>query len=135
MKRALAILCTLAAILGLAAGIAWPDEDGDRYPPDPDEIALEERFDGFDVLPLSRAADLVEERFDGKLIAARLAPPRPWEREKGVELIHELRLLTPRRDVLLFRLDARTGEFLDIAGTGLTEARRHGSSHGNGAPK
>lgn len=125
MKRALATLCALAALSGLAAGIAWPDEDDGRDLPDPDDLGIEERFHGFDVLPLSRAADLVEARFDGKLIAARLVQPRPWEREKGVELVHELRLLTPRRDVLVFRLDARTGDFLDIAGTGLTEARHH----------
>lgn len=127
MKRAIASVpvhaAVLAAVLALGAGIAWPDEDDDRDDTD-SARAVEERFYGFDVMSLSRVADLVEERFHGKLIAAHLSQPRKWEREKGVELVHELRLLTPRRDVLVFRLDARTGAFLDIAGTGLTEARR-----------
>lgn len=121
MKRALVIApIAVVAAFALAAGIAWPDDDVDDH----DDTEMRQHFYGFDVLPLSQVADLVEARFQGKLIAARLVPPRPWERDRGVELIHELRLLTPRRDVLVFRLDARTGDFLDIAGTGLTQARR-----------
>lgn len=81
-------------------------------------------FRGFDVLSLSHAAALVKERFYGKLIAARLVPPFPHERQSGVELVHELRLLTPERDVLILRLDARTGAFLEVAGTGITAARK-----------
>ena len=46
------------------------------------------------------------------------------ERARGVELVHELRLMTRSRDVLLIRLDARTGAFLEVAGSGMTEARR-----------
>ena len=53
-----------------------------------------------------------------------LAPARPEERARGVELVHELRLMTRSRDVLLIRLDARTGAFLEVAGSGMTEARR-----------
>lgn len=78
----------------------------------------------FEVLPLSTAARLVEERFSGKLIAARLAPPTPREWRQGVQLVHELRLLTPKRDVLAIRLDARNGRFLEAAGMGLAEARK-----------
>ncbi|MDN3711129.1 hypothetical protein QWZ10_03585 [Paracoccus cavernae] len=41
-----------------------------------------------------------------------------------MQLVHELRLLTPRRDVLAIRLDARNGRFLEVAGAGLAEARK-----------
>ncbi|CAM3199773.1 Uncharacterized membrane protein YkoI [Paracoccus aminovorans] len=80
------------------------------------------------VLPLKRAAQIVAERFRGRLIAARLVPPRPEERARGVVLVHQLRLLTPARDVLAIRLDARSGAFLEVAGAGLTEARRKGNA-------
>ena len=78
------------------------------------------------ILPLHRAAGIVAERFRGRLIAARLVPPRPDERARGVVLVHRLRLLTPARDVLEIRLDARSGAFLEVAGAGLTRARRTG---------
>lgn len=76
------------------------------------------------ILPLRRAAEIVQSRFRGRLIAARLMPPRPDERARGVVLVHELRLLTPSRDVLVVRLDAHDGKFLEVAGKGLTKARR-----------
>ncbi|MFJ1293324.1 PepSY domain-containing protein [Paracoccus yeei] len=79
---------------------------------------------GFRVIPLQEAARIAGRRFQGRLIAARLAPARPEERARGVELVHELRLMTRSRDVLLIRLDARTGAFLEVAGSGMTEARR-----------
>lgn len=82
------------------------------------------RLHGFDVLPLSEVARIAAQRFEGKLISARLMPPSPAEHARGVELVHELRLLTPDRDVLLLRLDARSGDFLEAAGAGLTRARR-----------
>lgn len=133
MKRAVLICLLILAATGIA--LSQDDRRDDRRGPpfaeDDDEVFLDGQFDGFDVLPLSRAADLVEERFTGKLIAARLVPPFPWEHERGAVLVHELRLLTPRRDVLIFRLDARSGAFLDIAGTGLTEARRPAKSPGH----
>lgn len=80
----------------------------------------------FRILPLNHAAEIVARRYRGRLIAARLVPPTPRERARGVALVHELRLLTPDRDVLVIRLDARNGAFLETAGTGLTRARRKG---------
>lgn len=80
------------------------------------------------VLPLKQAAAIVAQRFRGRLIAARIVPPTPDERARGVALVHELRLLTPARDVLAIRLDAHSGAFLEVAGAGLTQARRKGSS-------
>lgn len=81
-------------------------------------------LNSFEVLPLGQAYALVQTRFMGRLIAARLTPPTRYEHQRGTDLAYELRLLTPRRDVLLIRLDARTGKFLEIVGAGLTHARR-----------
>lgn len=120
------LLCC-ALLLGLAGAVqASPYEQGSAQPdgfwdePDPHEGM------GFRVIPLHEAAARVTARFRGRLIAAQLRPPTLQERARGVELVHELRLLTPGRDVLLIRMDARTGAFLEVRGAGLTKARRHG---------
>ena len=130
---------TLLAALALAApaasqpdgGHGDDDHGGDAAPGDwtandwsPEFRDLETQ--DFRVLPLHRAAGIVAERFRGRLIAARLVPPRPDERARGVVLVHRLQLLTPARDVLEIRLDARSGAFLEVAGAGLTRARRTG---------
>lgn len=78
-------------------------------------------------MPLRRAVEIALARFDGRVIAARLTGPLPGERDRGVVLVQELRLLTPDRDVLRIRLDARTGAFLDVAGRGLAKARKKGN--------
>ncbi len=128
----------MALILGLAGAVllglyhgpfAQPHKPGTKEFPElhdafPDEFSDEFQTPGFRVIPLHEAAKIASGRFRGRLIAARLKPPRPDERARGVELVHELRLLTQARNVLLIRLDARSGAFLEVAGTGLTEARR-----------
>lgn len=83
-----------------------------------------EPFSGFDVVPLGDALAQARSRFQGKLIAARLVPPLPNEYQRGVELVYEMRLMTPQRDVLIIRLDARNANFLEVAGAGLARARR-----------
>ncbi|MBD9527854.1 MULTISPECIES: PepSY domain-containing protein [Paracoccus] len=118
----------LAGLLVLGLHVhpsAAPRDDHPAFEHDQleDEFELMEHPD-FRVIPLQQAAELATDRFRGRLIAARLRPPTPDERARGVELVHELRLLTQRRDVLLIRLDARTGAFLEVRGSGLTEARR-----------
>ncbi|MDQ7261647.1 hypothetical protein NM680_07530 [Paracoccus sp. PS-1] len=126
MNRMRILSLPLAAVLALPA---LAEERHDRGPPWPEDWAPEfeslERRD-LRILPLHRAAEIVAERFRGRLIAARIVPPRPEERARGVVLVHELRLLTPKRDVLLIRLDAHRGDFLEVAGAGLTDARRKG---------
>lgn len=112
IRAALALLAAFGLALGAPMAVGQSFEE---------EI---EGAPGFDVLSLSTAAQLVEERFSGKLIAARLMPPRPEEWRQNVQLVHELRLLTPERNVLLIRLDAKTGRFLEIAGSGITQARK-----------
>ena len=78
----------------------------------------------FRPLPLHEAEAIVTARYQGRLIGARLDGPRPRERGLGVELVEELRLLTATGHVLMIRLDARDGRFLEIAGLGQTEARQ-----------
>lgn len=80
----------------------------------------------YGIISLRRAVELATARFEGRVIAARLTGPAPHERERGVVLVHELRLMTPGRDVLRIRLDARSGDFLEVAGAGLVKARRKG---------
>lgn len=99
------------------------DRPGTRQdPPVPDFAQLDDP--GFRVIPLHEAARIAQGRFRGRLIGARLAPPGDAERARGVDLVHELRLLTPSREVLLIRLDARDGAFLEVRGAGLARARR-----------
>ncbi|ABL69417.1 hypothetical protein [Paracoccus denitrificans] len=129
MNRLRIISLPLLAALALALPASGDDRGHDHAPPRPEDWAPEfeslQRRD-FRILPLNRAAEIVGERFRGRLIAARIVPPTPEERTRGVVLVHELRLLTPRRDVLLIRLDAHSGDFLEVAGAGLTDARRKG---------
>lgn len=80
--------------------------------------------DDFHPLPLGEAIDIVSNRYEGRLIAAQLVPPRPPERDLGAALVHALRLVTPAGDVLAIRLDARTGRFLEVAGRGQIAARK-----------
>ena len=128
----LLILCSLLMLVAPASadrdGRGHDDDDhkqdweGEFLPPD-----LPPGAEEFRVVPLRRAVEIALARFDGRVIAARLTGPLPGERELGVVLVQELRLLTPDRDVLRIRLDARTGAFLDVAGRGLAKARKKGN--------
>ncbi|WP_374303195.1 PepSY domain-containing protein [Paracoccus sp. (in: a-proteobacteria)] len=48
----------------------------------------------------------------------------PAERDLGAELVYQFRLLTPQRNLLDIRIDARTGRFLSVAGRGQLAARK-----------
>ena len=76
----------------------------------------------FRPLPLYEAARIVSERYHGRLIGARLMLPTPHERGLGADLVEELRLLTPEQSLLVVRLDARDGRFLQVNGVGQTKA-------------
>ena len=128
----LLILCSLLMLVAPASadrdGRGHDDDDhkqdweGEFLPPD-----LPPGAEEFRVVPLRRAVEIALARMDGRVIAARLTGPLPGERDRGVVLVQELRLLTPDRDVLRIRLDARTGAFLDVAGRGLAKARKKGN--------
>lgn len=81
-------------------------------------------IEAFRPLPFRELTKQVTERYAGRIIAAGIRPPDPKERDLGVELIYEFRLLTPDRNLLNIRLDARTGQFLEVAGRGQIAARK-----------
>lgn len=89
-------------------------------------------FDEFRPLPLHEIARRVSDRYVGRLIAAEARPPLPHERELGAALVYEFRLVTPRRQMLQIRVDARDGRFLEVAGRGQIEALRTGARSGPG---
>lgn len=78
----------------------------------------------FRPMSFHRMADRVTARYQGRVIAAEMRPPAPHERALGADLIYEFRLLTPARNMLNIRLDARDGRFLEVAGRGQLQARR-----------
>lgn len=78
----------------------------------------------FRPLPLHQVAELVADRYAGRLIAADTRPPRPEERDLGAELVYRFRLVTPQQNLLDIRIDARTGRFLSVSGRGQLAARR-----------
>lgn len=78
----------------------------------------------FSPKPFHELAQRVTDRYEGRLIAVRMMPPTPHERELGAALVYEFRLLTPHRNLLVIRLDARTGRFLEVAGRGQLQALR-----------
>lgn len=79
----------------------------------------------FRPMPFHELAALVGERYDGRMLAAQSRPPTEDERAMGVQLIYEFRLMTPQRNLLNIRLDARDGRFLSVAGRGQIAARKH----------
>lgn len=112
------LVLPLIAALGLPAG-AQP------APPAAEPPSLAPLTDpDFQPLPLHSVAEAVGARYQGRLVAAETRPPRPFEQDLGAELVYEFRLLTPARNMLVLRLDARTGRFLDVAGRGQIEARQ-----------
>lgn len=88
------------------------------------QVPVDPWADSFRPLPFHQMARQVEDRYDARLIGAETRPPRPDERDAGVQLIYRFRLLTQAGQVLNIRLDARTGRFLEVAGAGQIAARR-----------
>lgn len=78
----------------------------------------------FQPLPFHELAAAVSERYEGRLLAANIRPPLPEERELGAELVYQFRLLTPQRNLLDIRVDARDGRFLSVTGRGQLAARK-----------
>lgn len=119
---------TIAILLSFLLALPARADDGNGWHSEiPPEAGLSPDH-SFRLIPLSRAAELVGQRFQGRLVAVKLVPPSPWELAHGVELVQEMRLLTPDKDIILIRMDAHTGDFLEVAGAGLTEARRRKDS-------
>ncbi len=108
------ILCLFFAALVPPAALAqpglWPEDETGEQP-----LLVP--------LRLRQVVKLVEKRFDGRILGAALLPARPNERDLGAVLVFELRWLTPDRDLLLIRVDAVSGRFLEVVGQGIAEAR------------
>lgn len=121
MRPALTLSRLLSFAL-VAMLVAWPTIPGWSQPRD------------FRPLPLHEVAKAVADRYDGRLVAADTHPPRPEERDLGAALVYEFRLLSPARQLLLIRVDARSGRFLEVAGRGQIEAlrKRPGIRRANG---
>ncbi|WCQ98222.1 PepSY domain-containing protein [Paracoccus aestuarii] len=128
MKRAHPVpALILAALMALAAAPVAAQSDGaqaDAAQPDAAQAEGDPWAEGFRPLPLHQLAERVSGRYAGRLVAAETRPPTPPERDLGAELVYEFRLVTPDRNILNIRLDARTGRFLDVAGQGQLQARR-----------
>lgn len=85
---------------------------------------MHSRIEQFQPLPFHVMAARVSERYAGRVIGVQTLPPNPDERYLGVQLVYEFRLMTPQDNLLNIRLDARTGEFLDVFGRGQLQARK-----------
>lgn len=125
---AAAVALSIAVLLPAAPAPAQDAPQGAHATPPTEAPAADPWGTGFRPLPLHQIARRVDARYEGRLLAAQMRPPRPPERDAGVQLVYELRLLTPQRNILNIRLDARTGRFLEVAGRGQLQARRPGTS-------
>ena len=76
-----------------------------------------------DLLPLHEVVKIVGERFEGRLLAARIDEPEPFEFALGTDVVQELVLLSKQGNILKIRLDGVSGRVLDIRGRGLGDAR------------
>lgn len=108
-------LALIPVLMTLALPLAAAGQD--MPPPEP-------WAGSFRPMPFHRLADRVTDRYQGRVVAAAVRPPAPRERALGAELVYEFRLLTPTRNMLNIRLDARDGRFLEVAGRGQLQARR-----------
>ena len=78
------------------------------------------------LMPFHEVVKIVAQRFDGRVLAARVDQPRPDEFALGAEAVQQLTLLSPQGNILLIRLDGVTGRVLEVRGRGLTAARAKG---------
>lgn len=109
MKR-LIVMPLLAVALMLAGPMpAWAQSDpGEQQ----DQQAL---------LPITQAMAAATARFAGQIVAAELQPGRA---EDMADIVYAFRLLTERGDMLALRVDAVSGQILEVDGRGLVDARR-----------
>lgn len=124
MRNARLILLMMTAVLlGPLLPAGLPQADSVRPHP---LAAASAAAQDFRPLPFHDLAGRVQDRYQGRLIGAGAVRPTPHERRLGAALVYEFRLLTPRRNLLKIRMDARTGRFLEVSGRGQIEALRRG---------
>jgi uncharacterized membrane protein YkoI len=76
---------------------------------------------GRSVIAFRDAIDRVLERYEGEIVEAELKRGRPGE---FTDIVYEMRLLTVQGNMLRIRVDAASGDILEVDGRGLTRARR-----------
>ncbi|WP_090523563.1 hypothetical protein [Paracoccus isoporae] len=81
-------------------------------------------------LPFHEVMRLVEERYRGRVLAARMERAAPLEYAAGTDLVQILTLLTPARHIIRIRLDAVSGEVLNLRGRGILDAQKSASHPG-----
>lgn len=127
MKRRSIIMLLLmsVAIVGLGWHLAGPEQHEPGRPPTaPSAHHQENGSRDFRPLPFHDLARRVGRRYEGRLIGAQATRPTAEERGIGAALVYEFKLVTPQRNLLRVRLDARDGRFLDVAGRGQLQALR-----------
>ena len=109
-RRSLVALLALVAcgLLTAPVGSAPRDDDAERAR----RAVQEGRF-----VPLSTILDWIERRYEGRAIEVEL------EDDEG-RPTYEVEWLTPHGAVVEIEFDARTGELLEVEGTGLEKAQR-----------
>jgi len=70
-----------------------------------------------DIMPLTPVLEWLERYYHGQTIDVEL------EEQQGA-LIYQVEWLSPTGEVLDFSFDAASGEFLEVRGRGIVEARR-----------
>lgn len=73
-----------------------------------------------EIIPLARAFAIAEERYRGRALDGTIARGRRHE----PDLVYVITFRTDRGDILRIRLDAETGDLLEVTGRGQTEALR-----------
>lgn len=75
------------------------------------------------LLPLHELVKIIGERFQGRLLRARIDSPAPFEFALGADAVQELTLISPQGNIIIIRIDGASGRVLDVRGRGLTQAR------------
>jgi len=108
MKRLLVMPVLVFALMLAPASQAWAQTASSQQTEDA-------------LLPITSAMAAVTARFAGQIVAAELQPGRP---EDMADIVYAFRLLTERGDILALRVDAVSGQILEVDGRGLVDARR-----------
>jgi len=109
---------TLALVILTALPLPRLCAAQDMLPFTPEESASD-----FQPLPLRQIVRMVTGRYAGRPVAIDMQLPTDSEAALGAQLVFQVRLLTPDRNLLDIRLDARNGRFLQVSGRGQLQAR------------
>lgn len=110
---------TVLGAVAIAAMLAPVPAVADTHRPAIRQAAIIEAGDG--TIAIADAMARAQERFEGTVIEATLDAGKKHEK---TDVVFELRMLTPRGDILKIRIDARDGTILEADGRGLVDARR-----------